>query len=49
MNIKERWLNFIMPHIHRMMEWAKRDPDISYDDWLQLKKNYRDTVGREYE
>lgn len=47
--MKERWLNFILPYIHKMMESMRNDPDCSYDEWKQIKQNYKDAVGREYE
>lgn len=47
--MKERWLNFILPHIHKWMESIRLDPECSYDEWKQIKQNYKDSIGREYE
>lgn len=47
--IKERWLNFILPYMNKMMEWVRNDPDCSYDDWKQIKQNYKNSVGKDYE
>ena len=47
--MRERWLNFILPHLNKLMEWVRDDPDFSYEEWKQIKQNYRDSVGIEYE
>jgi hypothetical protein len=49
MTVKDRWKNFILPYIHKVMERIRHDPDCSYDDWKKIKQNYRDTVGKDYE
>ena len=49
MTVKGRWKNFILPYIHKVMEWIRRDPDCSYDDWKKIKQNYKDTIGKDYE
>ncbi len=49
LNLKERWRAFILPYIHKAMEWARSDPDTTYEDWKQICKNYKDTIGKDYE
>ena len=48
MTLKERWRAFLLPWIHKLMEICRNDPDVDYDDWKQMRKNYKDTVGKDY-
>lgn len=49
MNFRERWLSWILPYIHRAMEQVRNDPDTSYDEWRQIKQNYKEATGKDYE
>jgi hypothetical protein len=36
------WLAFCKPYLDRMMAWARKDPDVSLDDYNDLQKRYKD-------
>jgi hypothetical protein len=36
------WLAFCKPFFDRMMSRAQKDPDVSYDDYKDLQKRYKD-------
>lgn len=40
--MSEKWLAFCKPYLDRMMAWARKDSDVSYDDYNELQKRYKD-------
>jgi hypothetical protein len=49
MRLDERWLNFVRPYINKLMNMAQRSSDISYEEWKELKQQYKETIGKDYE
>jgi hypothetical protein len=48
-----RLANWFRSKIIRLIHWAmevcRRDPETTSDDWREIKRLYKATVGREYD
>ena len=38
--MSKRWLAFCKPYLDRLMAWARKDTDVSYDDYNRLSANH---------
>jgi hypothetical protein len=48
MNLADRFRQFMRPYLDKWMSIAQKDPDISYEDYKELRKIYKEIYKHEH-
>ena len=49
MKLHERWLALCKKHIDKWMLIIQREPGVSYADWKDMQREYKNLYGKDYE